>query len=97
MKHKFARVVDFKPVKDYILDVVFDDGTSQRIDFFPVLTGELFEPLQNNQFFAQVSIDPESGTLVWPNGADFDPDMLHDWDTLKEAFQEQISAMVEKC
>lgn len=97
MKHKFARVVDFKPVKDHILDVVFDDGTSQRIDFFPVLTGELFEPLQNNQFFAQVSIDLDAGTLVWPNGADFDPDMLHDWDTLKEAFQEQISAMVEKC
>jgi hypothetical protein len=29
--------------------------------------------------FNQVRIDPEVHTLVWPNGADFDPAMLHDW------------------
>ena len=29
--------------------------------------------------FEQVEIDPEIHTLVWPNGADFDPETLHDW------------------
>ena len=29
--------------------------------------------------FSQVKIDPEVHTLVWPNGADFDPATLHDW------------------
>jgi hypothetical protein len=29
--------------------------------------------------FDQVRLDPEARTLVWPNGADFDPAMLHDW------------------
>jgi len=44
-----------------------------------VLEGELFGPLQNPALFNQVRIDPEAHTLVWPNGADFDPTTLHDW------------------
>lgn len=93
MKHTFARVESFKQVGDYTLEVLFDDATSQRIDFWPVLTGELFEPLRDRSLFAQVGIDPEVSTLVWPNGADFDPGMLHDWDKLKDEFQMQLSAL----
>jgi len=29
--------------------------------------------------FNRVSVDHEAHTLVWPNGADFDPAILHDW------------------
>ncbi|MCL5612100.1 MAG: DUF2442 domain-containing protein [Chloroflexi bacterium] len=35
--------------------------------------------MQNEKFFNQVEIDPEVHTLIWPNGADFDPATLHDW------------------
>jgi hypothetical protein len=28
------------------------------------------------QFFRSVQVDPELGTIVWPNGADIDPDVL---------------------
>jgi hypothetical protein len=38
--------------------------------------------------FNQISIDREIGTLVWPNGADFDPATLHDWPTQEQAFRE---------
>ncbi len=93
MRHKFARVLRFNIVEDHTLDVVFADGTSQRIDFWPSLTGELFEPLRDKSFFSKVHVDEEAGTLVWPNGADFDPDMLHDWDKLKDAFQAQIGGL----
>jgi hypothetical protein len=35
------------------------------------------EPLQDPAYFAKVRVDPELGTVVWPNGYDLDPDVLH--------------------
>lgn len=61
------------------LIVRFADGVSRRIDFSPVLHGALFGPLRNPELFRQVRLDAETRTLVWPNGADFDPATLHDW------------------
>jgi Protein of unknown function (DUF2442) len=59
--------------------VLFEDGTAQVVDFRPVLAGQIFGPLADRRVFDQVRLDEESGTLVWPNGADFDPATLHDW------------------
>jgi hypothetical protein len=59
--------------------VAFDDATTQVIDCSPILKGELYGPLQDVALFNQVQLDPEVHTLVWPNGADFDPATLHDW------------------
>lgn len=79
MSHPVYRVVGFEIVGPYALRVEFDDGEDQVIDFRPVLAGELYGPLQDEKLFNQVEIDPEVHTLVWPNGADFDPATLHDW------------------
>ncbi len=79
MEHKIYRVVSFEPVRPFTLQVTFDDGVKQTIDFLPVLAGEIYGPLRVEKFFNQVEIDPEVHTLVWPNGADFDPATLHDW------------------
>jgi len=79
MTHLICRVREFQIVGCHRLHVVFDDGSDQTIDFGPVLGGELFGPLQDLSVFNQVRIDPEVHTLVWPNGADFDPATLHDW------------------
>ncbi|MBC8264847.1 MAG: DUF2442 domain-containing protein [Anaerolineales bacterium] len=79
MPHLTYRVVDFEIVGSYKLRVEFDDGTAQVIDFRPVLEGALYGPLQDEYVFNQVEIDPEVHTLVWPNGADFDPETLHEW------------------
>jgi hypothetical protein len=73
------RVQWFKIEAPYTLRVGFDDGVEQLIDFQPVLAGQLFGPLRDLTVFNQVRIDPEVHTLVWPNGADFDPATLHDW------------------
>ncbi len=69
-----------------MLRVQFTDNAEQVIDFRPVLAGELYRPLLDLQMFNRVSIDPEVKTLVWPNGADFDPATLHDWPHYQEAF-----------
>lgn len=72
-------VTDFTLVKDYVLNVRFDDGVEQTIDFEPILIGPLFGPLRDPHVFRQVRVDTDLGTLVWPNGADIDPNVLHDW------------------
>ncbi len=40
----------------------------------------MFSPLKNLDLFNQVKIDPEIHTIIWPNGADFDPETLYNWD-----------------
>ena len=79
MLHPIYRVISFDIVGPFILRVRFDDDTEQTIDFRPVLAGELYRPLRDLSVFNQVRLDPEVHTLVWPNGADFDPAILHDW------------------
>jgi hypothetical protein len=79
MEHPIYEVRAFEIVAPYTLHIQFDDNTQQTIDFRPVLAGELYGPLQDLSLFNQVRIDPEVHTLVWPNGADFDPATLHDW------------------
>ena len=44
--------------------------------------------LRDLNLFQQVKIDPEVHTLVWPNGADFDPATLHDWPLHEQAMRE---------
>jgi hypothetical protein len=84
MNHPIHRVTRFSIVGPYTLTVGFTDGTEQRIDFKPVLRGVLFGPLQDLATFEAVALDPEAGTLVWPNGADFDPTTLHDWPAVRD-------------
>jgi hypothetical protein len=51
------------------------------------LEGELFGPLRDPAVFAQVKLDSEIHTVVWPSGADFDPATLHDWPEHEVAFR----------
>ncbi len=81
MSYKFYRVESFKIIGPYQLLVSFNDGSSQSIDFTPVLAGEMYGPLRDLKVFNQVRLDKEVYTLVWPNGADFNPATLHDWNT----------------
>ena len=85
MDHEIHRVVGVRIVGDYTLEVEFADGTRQDIDFQPVMAGELYGPLLDQSLFGKVKVDPEVHTLVWPNGADFDPATLHDWPIYQES------------
>ena len=79
MSHAIHRVTRFDIVGPYTIKVGFEDSTDQEINFRPVLHGPIFGPLQELSVFDAVVLDPEVGTLTWPNGADFDPATLHDW------------------
>jgi len=91
MNHGIYRVVGFEFMGNYTLLVRFDDGVTTLVDLEPVLEGELYGPLRDPAVFATASIDPEVHTLVWANGADFDPATLHDWPEVRAAFAEMAS------
>jgi hypothetical protein len=90
MSHPIYRVLAFEKVAPYTLRVGFDDETDRLIDFQPILAGELYGPLHDPTVFDQVQLDPEVQTLVWPNGADFDPATLHDWPQHLEALLARV-------
>ncbi len=88
MKHAIHEVRSFEIVSPYTLCVYFEDGTAQTIDFQPILAGELYGPLCDVDLFNRVQIDPGARTLVWPNGADFDPATLHYWPDYERELRE---------
>jgi hypothetical protein len=96
VKHRIYKVTSFEIVGPRSLKVTFDDRSSQTIDFSPALQGRLYGALRNEDLFRQVVIDPEVQTLVWPNGADFDPETLHDWPRTSWGYQAPVSSR-HKC
>ena len=93
MNHPLYDVTEFELLGDYKLHVAFDDNAEQVIDLEPVLYGELYAPLRDPQFFRQVRLDPEVKTLVWPNGADFDPYVLHEWPRVVDDLARRLRAI----
>ena len=75
----FPRVKEVRHVADYRLGIKFTDGTAGEIDFRDRIVGRggVFKPLEEISFFRQVQVDPEAGTIVWPNDVDFCPDVLY--------------------
>jgi hypothetical protein len=86
MKHYIYKILSFKKAGPYTLNILFNDKSRRTINFEPVLAGELYGPLRISKMFDRVQLDPEVQTLVWPNGADFDPATLHDWPKHLRAF-----------
>ena len=62
------------------LDLTFDDGTRKRVNLRRELYGPIFEPLRDSAYFAQAYLDANSRTVTWPNGADFAPDFLYQYE-----------------
>ena len=75
----FPRVSGVRHLKDYEVEIGFSDGTVANLDLRGRIIGRggVFEALQDVDFFAQVAVDREAGTLTWPNGVDFCPDVLY--------------------
>ena len=62
----------------HLLRLAFNDGTHKTVDVTPLLSGPVFEPLRDPDYFARAVLDPVCGTVVWPNGADFAPEALRE-------------------
>ena len=74
----FLHVDRVTPKEGYELRIQFSDGIVKDVDLSSELYGEVFEPLRDPGFFRQVTVNPETRTIEWPNGADFAPEFLYE-------------------
>lgn len=71
-------IVSASTLGGYRLNIRFEDGVEGVVDIGPLISFRgVFAPLQDPAYFAQVHVDPELGSVSWPNGADLDPDVLY--------------------
>jgi hypothetical protein len=76
--YKIPHVESVEVPTNHVLRLTFDDGTTRELEFLSGSNqGTVFAPLDDPLYFAQVKVDPESRTVVWPNGLDLDPGVLH--------------------
>jgi Protein of unknown function (DUF2442) len=72
----FLHITSVELVDNFHLRLAFNSGVTHIVDLSAELNGEVFIPLRSPAFFAQVRLNPETGTIEWPNGADFAPEFL---------------------
>lgn len=60
------------------LDLRFNDGSGRRVNLLPLLEGPMFVRLRDPSSFARVRLNPVTGTIEWPNGADLAPEALRE-------------------
>jgi len=78
---KLVHVTAVEVPGDHRLRLSFEDGADGMVDLSKWEWRGVFEPLADPDYFRQVELDKELGTIVWPNGADIAPETLHSWVT----------------
>ena len=75
----FPRITKVRHLGEYRLELTFADGIQAELNFRDRVVGRggVFKQLEDLEFFRQVRVDPEIGSIVWPNDVDFDPDVLY--------------------
>ena len=75
---KLVDVTGVEVIGDHKLRLTFKDGIVGDVSFADEEWFNMSEPLTDPSFFAQVRVDPEGGTVVWPNGYDMAPEPLYE-------------------
>lgn len=71
-------VVGVAVIGEYLLRLLFSDGTVGDVDFSAEQWSGVLEPLNDPAYFGQVSVDAEAGTIAWPGGMDLAPEPLYE-------------------
>ena len=65
-------------VRHGVLRLTFADGLTGEADVLGRMHGPVFQQARTPAGFSAVTVDSESGTIVWPGGADLAPDTLYE-------------------
>jgi hypothetical protein len=71
-------ITDAAVIRHGVLRLRFADGLSGEVEVLDRMRGPVFDQARTPQGFAEVTVDPETGTVVWPGGADLAPDTLYE-------------------
>jgi Protein of unknown function (DUF2442) len=71
-------IVEASVVRHGVLKLTFADGLSGEVEILQRMWGPVFEAARTPEGFAQVRVDVESGTIVWPGDVDLAPDTLYE-------------------
>jgi hypothetical protein len=61
-----------------VVALAFADGLRGEVDVLDRMHGPVFADARTPEGFATVTVDRETGTIVWPGGADLAPDTLYE-------------------
>lgn len=85
----YHRIIGFKIVDDYVIELFFNDGFIREVDFYPLLekleTNTYYGALKNLDLFNKVTID--GGKLYWPNNLHWSDRDLYHWDKVEENYR----------
>lgn len=70
---RFVRKINF--IDGYKISITFNDKKTKIVDLESYLDKGVFLPLRDHEYFKLVKVKYD--TLVWPNEADFCPDVLY--------------------
>jgi hypothetical protein len=71
-------IVQATPLPNYHIHLRFEDGVEGEVDLAKLISFDgVFAQLKDPQRFNELRVNPELGTICWPNGADVDPDVLY--------------------
>lgn len=72
-------VIEVECVGDWRLVLTFEGPERREADIAALVPFDgVFEPLHDQAYFRRVRVEPDVGTIVWPNGADVCPDVLYE-------------------
>jgi hypothetical protein len=66
-------ITDVSVVRHGVLDLTFADGLRGEVEVLDRMRGPVFDEARTPAGFEAVAVDAESGTVVWPGGADLAP------------------------
>ena len=92
MEYTDIKVIKAEAMDPYIIKITFNDEKVKIIDIEPILYGTYFEPLKNPELFKKVSVNQEIQSIEWPNGADFHPETLYNWENYRDELIEKAKS-----
>jgi len=82
-------ITSFRIVENYTIEITFKDNTSQTINFGRVIGNGWMKNLKDINYFNKVILN-DGGNLEWPDGQDFNPEALYDWQRFEQAYIDDI-------